>query len=159
MKQCPDCLGEIPEGAAVCRHCGERVEGTRCEACGARNWPEARLCRWCGERFEPAGHQVEFEAFEVTAQLAPTILFRGRFLPKSIALSQEKIVVRTPGPFHLSQGEEEIPWAKVAGFDYHEGILWDRVRIETRGQSSTTMECLAKGDGIRIRELLQRLEV
>ncbi len=84
VKNCPDCLSEIPDAAAVCRFCGERVEGKRCL--------------------------------------------------------------------------EEIPWHKVAGFDYLSGIFWDRVRIKTRGQSSTELPCLAKSDGKRIREVLQQLE-
>lgn len=159
MKTCPDCLSEIPAEAAVCRHCGERVEGKRCGECGARNWPEALVCRWCGNRFAPAGHHLDFESFEVTARLLPTMLFRGRFLVQSVVLTREKILVRTPGMFDLSRQEQEIPWAKVAGFDYHSGLLWDRVRIETRGQSSTSVGCLAKEDGERIRELLQELEV
>ena len=29
VKNCPDCLSEIPDAAAVCRFCGERVEGKR----------------------------------------------------------------------------------------------------------------------------------
>lgn len=158
MKTCPDCRSDIPEAAEVCRHCGERVEGKRCPACGARNWPEASICRWCRERFEAPGHQVEFESFTVTAHPVATLIFRGRFLPRTLTLTQEKILVRTPGMFNLTQGEEEIPWAKVAGFDYHAGLLWDRVRIETRGQSSSTIGCLAKEDGERIRELLRKLE-
>lgn len=159
VKSCPDCLGEIPAEAAVCRHCGERVEGKRCPRCGARNWPEAEVCRWCRNRFEPAGHHVEFEAFEVTAKPLPTLIFRGRLLTRSVALTQEKILVRTPGLFGLTRQEQEIPWAKVAGFDYHSGLLWDRVRIETRGQSSAAVGCLDKSDGERIRTLLQELEV
>lgn len=159
MESCPDCLSEIPEGAVVCRHCGERVTGRRCASCGARNWEEARVCRWCGSAFEPSGHQVEFEEFTVTARLLPTFLFRGRLLPRSLVITQEKILVRTPGMFDLTQGEEEIPWAKVAGFDYHSGLFWDRVRIETRGQSSSTFGCLGKEDGERIRSLLRELEI
>jgi hypothetical protein len=73
-------------------------------------------------------------------------------------LTQEKILVRTPGVFNLSQQEEEIPWRKVAGFDYKSGIFWDQVTIETRGQSSTRMPCLAKSEGKRIRRILQDLE-
>lgn len=159
MKTCPDCRGEIPEDAEVCRHCGERVEGQRCTDCGARNWSEARLCRWCGQRFEPPGHRLDFESFRVEGQTVPTVLFRGRFLPKTVVLTREKILVRTPGPFDLRREEEEIPWAKVAGFDYQTGLFWDSVRIETRGQSSCTVGCLAKEDGHRIRELLQELEI
>ena len=159
MESCPDCLSEVPEGAVVCSSCGERMTGRRCTACGARNWEEARLCRWCGTSFEPTGHGLEFEEFTVTARRLPTFLFRGRLLPRSLVITREKILVRTPGVFDLTQGEEEIPWAKVAGFDYHSGLLWDRVRIETRGQSSSTFGCLAKEDGERIRALLRELEI
>ena len=83
------------------------------------------------------------------------MLFRS---PQTISLTQEKIVISTPGPFNLTRKEEEIPWRKVAGFDYRSGIFWDQVTIETRGQSSSRMMCLAKADGARIRDVLQTLE-
>lgn len=158
MKSCPDCLGEIPEAASVCRHCGERVEGIRCPDCGARNWEEASRCRWCGHRFrtQPAGG--DFQPFTVTALRIPSFFARGRFLPQVMKLTREKIVLVTPGFFDLSRQEEEIPWPKVAGFDYGSGLFWDRVTIETRGQSSSTIYGLAKKDGERIRAVLRDLE-
>jgi ribosomal protein L40E len=160
MKTCPDCLSEIPPAAAFCRFCGERVEGKPCAACGVRNWSDASRCRWCGETFQPAGRRDvrQIEPFTVTARLLPTILYRGRFLPQTISLTQEKIVISTPGAFNLSRKEEEIPWRKVAGFDYRSGIFWDQLTIETRGQSASRMSCLDKADGQRIRQLLQELE-
>ena len=75
-----------------------------------------------------------------------------------MSLTEEKIVISTPGLFNLSRQEEEIPWRKVAGFDYRSGIFWDQVTIETRGQSSSKMACLTKPDGKRIRQVLQQLE-
>jgi ribosomal protein L40E len=158
MKTCPDCLSEIPAAATFCKFCGERVEGKPCTDCGARNWDEAVSCRWCGHRYETTRGRVDFAPFEVTARLLPTVLQRNRFLPQTISLTDEKILIRTPGLFNLSRQEEEIPWRKVAGFDYHSGIFWDRVTIETRGQSSSKMPCLAKDDGQKIREVLQLLE-
>lgn len=107
----------------------------------------------------PEGHTLDFEAFDVSARRLPTLLFRGRLLTRTVSITREKILVRTPGVFNLTQQEQEIPWANVAGFDYQSGLFWDRVRIETRGQSSTTVGCLAKSDGKRIRKLLQKLEV
>ena len=158
IKECPDCLSEIPAAAQFCRSCGERVEGKPCPACGARNWAEAALCRWCGHRYETRRGPVQFEPFAVEAQFLPTILQRGRLLRQTMSLNEEKIVISTPGMFNLSRQEEEIPWRKVAGFDYRSGIFWDQVTIETRGQSSSRMACLAKSDGIRIRQVLQELE-
>ncbi len=160
MKTCPDCLSEIPEAATFCRFCGERVEGKECPQCGVRNWSDAAVCRWCGHRYAASRQRLrQFESFEVTARSLPTFLQRGRFLPQTIRLTPEKIVIRTPGPFNLSRKEEEIPWNKVAGFDYRSGIFWDQVTIETRGQSSSRMTCLAKSDGQRIRQVLQALEM
>ncbi len=158
MKTCPDCLAEIPTEAAFCRHCGERVEGKPCSACGARNWPQATLCRWCRNPFEQSRVQLEFAPFRVEARLLPTFLQRHRLLAQSIELMRDKLVVRTPGPFNLSCREEEIPWRKVAGFDYHSGLFWDRVTIETRGQSASVIGCLSKADGTKIREVLRALE-
>jgi len=158
MKSCPDCLSEILEEAAVCRHCGERVKGERCPDCGSLCRPEARKCRWCGHEFRAAGARMDFQPFSVKAALLPTILQRGRFLCQSIRLTREKIVISTPGIFALSRREEEIPWKKVAGFDYRSGIFWDSITIETRGQFPSTMPCLAKRDGKRIRQVLQQLE-
>lgn len=158
MKPCPDCLSEIPAGAAFCRFCGERVEGRPCPDCGSRGAPEAVLCRWCGHRYQQTSERVDFDPFTVQARVLPTVLQRGRFLPQTVHFTREKIVISTPGPFNLSRQEEEIPWRKVAGFDYRSGIFWDRVTIETRGQSSSTMACLAKEEGERIRKVLRELE-
>jgi ribosomal protein L40E len=159
MKTCPDCLSEIPDAATFCRFCGERVEGKGCPQCGARNWPDASVCRWCGHRYGRTHQRLQpFEPFEVTARLLPTFLQRGRFLPQTMRLTPEKIIIATPGAFNLSRKEEEIPWNKVAGFDYRSGLFWDQVTIETRGQSSSKVPCLAKSDGQRVRQVLQDLE-
>jgi len=91
----------------------------------------------------------------VVAGFLPTLLQRGRFLCQTMSLTREKIVISTPGVFNLSKQEEEIPWKKVAGFDYRSGIFWDQVTIETRGQSSSRMAGLAKADGERIRNTLR----
>ncbi len=157
MKKCTECTSEIPEEAEVCRFCGERVEGKPCPDCGSRCPEEARKCRWCGFQFEKAA-ALHFEPFRVDASLLPTVLQRGRFIPQSIELTREKIVISTPGVFRLSQRDEEIPWEKVAGFDYRSGLIWDVVRIETRGQSSAIIPCLNKSDGRKIREVLRQLE-
>lgn len=157
MKNCPDCLSEIPEAASVCRYCGSRVEGKTCPDCGSRCRSEARKCRWCGFEFEKA-LRLDFEPFSVSAGLLPTLLQRGRFLPQTITLTRDKIVVGTPGVLRLSHRDEEIPWEKIAGFDYRSGLFWDTIRIETRGQSSSSIPCLSKHDGRRIRGVLQQLE-
>lgn len=159
MKTCSDCLSEIPEAAAFCRFCGERVEGKACPQCGVRNWPDAAVCRWCGHHYGGTRPRLQhFEPFEVSAGLLPTFIQRGRLLPQTIKVTHEKLVIRTPGPFNLTRQEEEIPWNKIAGFDYRSGLLWDQITIETRGQSASKVPCLAKSDGERLRQVLQALE-
>lgn len=158
MKPCPECLGEIQETAAFCRHCGERVQGEPCTDCGSRIAPGAVVCRWCGHRAQQAHEVMDFQPFSVEARRFASVLYRGRLLPQSMNFTREKIVISTPGTFNLSRQEEEIPWRKVAGFDYRSGVFWDRVTIETRGQSSSTVSCLAKEDGERIRKVLRQLE-
>lgn len=159
MKHCPDCLSEIPDAAAFCRFCGERVEGKGCAQCGVRNAPDAQVCRWCGHRYGGNRQRLQhFEPFEVTASLLPTFLKRARLLPQIIQVTAEKLVISTPGLLNLTHQEEEIPWNKVAGFDYKSGLVWDEITIETRGQSASKVPCLAKPDGERLRQVLQALE-
>lgn len=85
-------------------------------------------------------------------------MIRSRFLCESIRCNEEKVVVATPGFCRLWVNESEVPWNKVAGFDYRSGIFWDSVMIETRGQKPTNIRCLSKKDGERFREILRSLE-
>jgi hypothetical protein len=89
----------------------------------------------------------------------PTLILRFRLLPQRIKFTTEKIIITTPGFFGLSKYHEEIPWHKVAGFDYRSGILWDQATIQTRGQTSASISCLNKNKGEEIRNLLQNLEL
>ncbi len=156
--RCEECLNEVIQEAARCGHCGEIVGGKACPDCLARCHEEARVCRWCGYRFRRGGAQQDLDHGEIRAGVLPSVLFRGRFLPQSVELTQEKLVVRTPGVFALWTHENEIPWDKISGFGYRNGMVWDRVTVETRGQESSTVIGLAKADGQRIRSILQHLE-
>jgi ribosomal protein L40E len=158
MKVCPECASDIPATALVCRFCSERIEGQRCSRCQAMNRAEAVVCQWCHHEFAPVGKYVDIEPFSIKAERFPTIAFRIRFLPQELHFSTDKITVITPGMFYLWAKEEEIPWHKVAGFKYRDGIFWDTVHIETRGQSASEVNGLNKQDGNRVREILQRLE-
>ena len=158
QKICPDCGSEIPKTAAVCRHCGERVEGKVCPDCSARCPESAKKCRWCAHKFEQPQPGMDIDPFTVTAQFFPTFLVRGRLLCQTVSVDRDKILISTPGYFHLSVHEEEIPWNKVAGFDYRSGLIWDMVTIETRGQKASAVPCLSKRDGERLRNVLRRVK-
>lgn len=158
MAICEECLSEAPDDAARCGHCGEVVGGRECPDCLTRAKPEARVCRWCGHRFRSAEIQVEVEPRRMRAKVTPSFLFRGRFIPQEIELTEEKLVARAPGIFHLWTNETEIPWNKVSGFNYRDGVVWDRLTVETRGQESATIVGLAKSDGREIRTILRGLE-
>jgi len=90
------------------------------------------------------------------------ILIYGRkefsFHPQEAIFSSSKIVIRTYGFLALTKNDEEIPWEKVAGFQHKDGIIWDTIWIETRGQSSAYLSALKKSDSSRVKALLQRLE-
>ncbi len=159
VTHCPFCFGEIPEDVQVCRHCGERILGQKCAACATLCPDEATKCRWCGSRFEKTPSEMAMEEFTIKAAFPPTLLVRLRLLRESIRFTQEKLIVTTPGFFHLSVHETELPWNKVAGFLYRSGIFWDAVAIETRGQQTTVIRCLTKRDGRRVRETLRKLEI
>ncbi len=72
--------------------------------------------------------------------------------------SSEKIIIATPGFLGLTQNNEEILWEKIAGFQHKDGIFWDTIWIETRGQSSAQISGLLKADSSKIRGILQKLE-
>ncbi|MFT4649332.1 MAG: ribosomal protein L40E [Planctomycetota bacterium] len=156
-KTCPECVSQIPSGAQVCGQCGVRIEGIRCDACMAMSPQEARKCRWCGNRMSQAS-QPAVGHFEVGASRIGSLLIRGAIFPQRATFSNEKIVIRTYSTFGLTSNDEEILWEKVAGFSHRNGMIWDRVSIETRGQTQAVIACLSKSNSRRIREVLQGLE-
>lgn len=158
MTRCPECGTEALDGAVRCAACGEVVAGKECPACLSRAKSEASVCRWCGHRFAGPNLEVDVEPRTVRARVLPSVLFRGRFLPQEVELTHEKLVARTPGIFRLWTDETEIPWNKISGFNYRDGIIWDRLTVETRGQDSATVTGLAKAEGRDIRAVLQGLE-
>ena len=159
MKNCTECLSEITENAEVCRYCGERIEGKKCPKCLSMCKNEAIVCKWCNYVFKKERSALNIKPFEVKANLFPTLILRHRLLPQKVNFSNEKIIISTPGFFGLSTYHEEIPWHKVAGFDYRSGIFWDAAIIQTRGQSAASIGCLEKSKGEKIRNLLQNLEL
>lgn len=156
--KCRECLGDVVEGASRCHHCGEVVAGEECPDCLSQVKTQARVCRWCGHRFKRATQKLAVAHREIKAQILPSFFFRFRLLPQEVEITEEKLIIRAPGMFHLWVDEDEIPWNKIAGFNYRNGIIWDRVTIETRGQQSSTITGLAKQDGVELRDILQNLE-
>ena len=156
-KTCPECVSQIPVGAKVCSSCNERIVGVRCDECLAMSPEGARKCRWCGNRLSKATNP-QVKEFEVVASRVASLLIRGAIFPQRATFSTDKIVIRTFSTFGLTSNDEEILWEKVAGFSARNGIFWDRVSIETRGQTQAVIACLSKGDSQKIREVLQGLE-
>ena len=159
MKACAECKSEIPDDAEVCKYCGERIEGQRCPKCHSMCKQDASICKWCSYEFKKERRSLNIRPFEVVAEHLPTLFLRFRLLPQQIKFTTEKIIISTPGFLGLSTYHEEIPWHKVAGFDYRSGVFWDEATIQTRGQTSASIGCLKKGKGEGIRKLLQNLEL
>ena len=189
LNKCPHCQSPIPRGAKVCGECNEIVKGQTCPDCLSECSPRAKVRKWCNFLFflgddeeecpdcltickkrakkcRICGHVLSmrsgfenFDSFVIRADMLATILLRGRFIPEQIEFTKDKIVVSTKGVFGLSVQLEEIPWQKIAGFNYLSGIFWDAVGIETRGQTGSVVGCLSKSDGQRVREVLQALEL
>ena len=90
--------------------------------------------------------------------MLPTIILRGRLIPQEIHLTQEKILIQTYGVFWLSRTDEEIPWEKIAGYHYYSGRFWDSVEIQTRGQKANKMTGLPKAQGLKVKEILERMK-
>ncbi len=159
MRTCPECKSDIPVAAEICRYCGERVEGQECPKCLSICKHKATVCKWCNFVFRKERKRLDINPFEVVAEMLPTLFLRFRLFPQKVQFTTEKIIISTPGFFALSTYHEEIPWHKVAGFDYRSGIFWDQATIQTRGQTSASIGCLNKNKGERIRKLLQNLEL
>lgn len=155
---CGYCNLDVPDGAVKCGHCGEYLAGQSCPDCLATVPEGAKVCRYCGGRFKKRRAGSADIALDMNARLIPTIFMRMRLLPQEIVADNEKIVIKTPGLFRLWENADEIPWNKIAGFTYRDGIIWDRVEIETRGQNPSTVLGIAKEDGSQLREILQNLE-
>lgn len=151
-------MSEVPEQANVCHACGKRIVGKNCPECAEMAALSATKCPCCGHNFARHQRIASFESFSAKADLLPTIFQRGRFIPHEIHLTPEKILIQTHGVLWLSRTDEEIPWEKIAGYHYHSGWFWDSVEIQTRGQKSNTMGCLPKGEGEKIKEILERMK-
>jgi hypothetical protein len=158
MSTCPECLSELADGAAVCRGCGKRVVGKRCPECAEMCREEATKCAYCGHSFARQQKVAAVEKFSAEAARLPTLILKGRLIPEQIHLNAEKILIQSWGLFGLSRTDEEIPWEKIAGYHYHAGLFWDSVEIQTRGQKANEMTCLRKGDGLRIKTILEQMK-
>ncbi len=160
MKTCHYCCSEIAAEAQKCRYCQEYQTELECSYCRASLPEHATVCRYCNNPVvRPDAPITSIPALTVYAELMPTLLFRFRLLPQEVCTDPEKIVINTPGLFRLWQNSDEIQWGKVAGFSYRNGIFWDRIDIETRGQKPSTILGLNKATGEKLRQILQKLEV
>lgn len=158
MKNCPECLSEIPDAAEVCRACGRRIAGRLCPDCAQYSKTAAHKCAHCGHGFDREDRVAAIDAFAAKADLLPTIFLRGRFIPQEISLSPEKILITTWGFFWLSRTDEEIPWEKIAGYHFHSGLFWDSVEIQTRGQKANGIGCLPKAAAEKIKKILEQMK-
>ena len=158
MKTCPECCTEIPDQAQVCHACGRRIVGKQCPECAELSKPTAKKCPCCGHDFAREEKMVVIESYSAKASMLPTILFRGRLIPQEIHLSSEKIVIKTWGVLWLSHMDEDIPWEKVAGYNYQAGWFWDSIEIQTRGQRANSISGLTKTEGRKIKETLERMK-
>ena len=158
MRNCPDCLSSVPEEAEVCAACGRRIVGKQCPECAELCKSSANKCPHCGHSFAREQRFADIKPFRASASIIPTLLFRGRFIPRQIHLTSEKIIIKTWGFLWLSHTDEEIPWAKIAGYHYHSGWFWDHVEIQTRGQAANHIGGLRKSTGSSIRGALEQMK-
>ncbi len=157
-KICIDCKSDIPKDALVCRNCGNRIEGIKCPVCSSYCKSDAKVCRWCGGKLQKKAGLELAKPVKIQTNFWGTLISRFSFLPQKAYFSSEKIIISTPGFLGLTQSNEEILWEKIAGFQHKDGIVWDTIWIETRGQSSARISGLLKADASKIKGILQKLE-
>ncbi len=157
-KICIDCKSDIPVDALVCRNCGNRIEGIICPACSSYCKADANVCKWCRSKLQTKAGVELSKPINIKTSFWGSLISRFRFLPQVAYFSADKIIVATPGFLGLTQNNEEILWEKIAGFQHKDGIIWDIIWIETRGQSAACIAGLVKKDAEKIKKLLQKLE-
>ena len=134
------------------------MAGKRCPECAEMVKLAAQKCRYCGHSFAREERVAAIEPYSVRADLLPTFLLRGRLIPQRIHLTPQKVIIQTWGFLGLSRTDEDIPWEKIAGFHYHSGWFWDSVEIQTRGQKANSIGCLPKAQGMRVKEILEKMK-
>ena len=158
MKRCPECYSEILTESKVCPYCTIRIEGKKCKKCASFCKEEAHICAWCGNKLDnKLSLNNNFESFEISSEILPTILFRATFLPQRAVFSNEKITITTPQAFGLSYKTEEVFWSNITGFQLHSGLFWDSLSIETKGQSTNNLYALSKKNSKKILEIFRSM--
>ncbi|EKF76002.1 hypothetical protein A11A3_00870 [Alcanivorax hongdengensis A-11-3] len=157
QKLCFECGGEIAAAAQVCQHCHTRIDGLQCPQCANHNRPQARLCGWCQTPLVEDATVLDIEPRRFAASVAGCLLIRLSFLPQTIAFETDRLIVTTPALFGLTRSNEILRFEKIAGFSHREGLIWDMITIETRGQSGAVLMALGKEDAGEIAELLRRI--
>lgn len=152
---CPECLSEMNEEAAVCGRCTRRIKGQKCSACGEFSRPESKVCIHCRSNLSKQRILEVFETMSLKASVPGSLFNRGRFIPQRIRLTPKMVVIETYGAFWLSRHDEEIPWENIAGYDFQRGIFWDSLVIETRGQTTNEITCLKKSQSKKIRRVFE----
>lgn len=156
-KICSECGSDIPRPAHVCCYCTSRIEGIQCPACASYCPNEARLCRCCGSTLQTQASELDIEEETFAASTAGCLLLRFSLLPQTATFNKNGITVRTPAFFGLTRSTEDIPPEKVAGFQHREGLVWDAITIETRGQSNAMLLALDKEQAKEMAALLRRI--
>ncbi|ARD22037.1 zinc ribbon domain-containing protein [Shewanella japonica] len=154
---CPFCQNELNDGALKCGHCLEYLSNHVCPDCHGTLPLEAKVCMHCHYRFSQISIDVTQLSMSFNSEVLASLLFRFRFLPQEIVTDEDKITINTPGIFRLWNNTDEVPWNKIAGFNYRSGIIWDKVEIETRGQKPSTILGLSKDNSEQLRKVLQSI--
>lgn len=154
-KQCNACLSVIPAGACVCKMCGTRIEGIQCDACLMMCPEDARVCCHCGAAFKrEASGLAGIAPTTIVSDSLAALIIEFSIHPQRIKIDCEKILITSYSLFGLVENNEEIPWEKVAGFFHRSGLIWDSIKIETRGQTSAVIGCLSKRNARKLKFFL-----
>ncbi|MCC4833432.1 hypothetical protein LMH66_12380 [Shewanella sp. 10N.7] len=154
---CPFCQSELNEGAIKCAHCHEYLSEHVCPDCYGTLPAGAKVCMHCRYRFSQISVDVGQLSMAFNTEVLASLLFRFRLLPQEIITDEDKITINTPGVFRLWNNTDEVPWNKIAGFNYRSGIIWDKVEIETRGQKPSVIIGLSKANSDELRRVLQSI--
>lgn len=145
---CPHCGAPLARARCYCAHCGRRaVDFQYCDKCDEPVSSQATWCPYCSRKFVSPNQVREILKMEISASNIGALFaggsLTGLFLPPTIRIHDEHIIMKRWTLLGARCHEVEIQIRRVASVRYTKGVIWAELLIETFGGASEDL--VAKG--------------